>query len=172
MDFTPGSMLNGGLRNFQPIYNEPMSQGTRCHQLAMYVVYESPLQMLADSPTNYLREPECLDFLARVPTVWDETRVLEAKIADYVLVARRNGAAWYVGAMTDATPRDLALDFGFLGAGAYELTLYQDGINADRNGNDYKMVKRNVTAADKLTIHLAPGGGWAGRLAPVGGAAK
>ena len=172
MDFTPGSMINGGLHNFQPIYNQPMSQGTRCHQLAMYVVYESPLQMLADSPTNYLREPECLDFLARVPTVWDETRVLDAKIADYVLVVRRNGASWWIGAMTDETPRDLALDFGFLGAGAYELTLYQDGINADRNGNDYKMVKRNVTAADKLTIHLAPGGGWAGRLAPVGGAAK
>ena len=94
MDFTPGAMLNGGLRNFQTIYNQPMSQGTRCHQLAMYVVYESPLQMLADSPTNYLREPECLEFLSKVPSVWDETRVLEAKIADYVLVARRNGADW------------------------------------------------------------------------------
>jgi len=169
MDFTPGSMVNGGLRNFQPIYNQPMSQGTRCHQLAMYVVYESPLQMLADSPTNYLRELECLDFLAKVPTVWDETHVLDAKIADYVLVAKRNGAAWYVGAMTDATPRDLTIDFGFLaaGSGAYEITLYQDGINADRNGNDYKMVKRTLTAADKLAIHLAPGGGWAARLTPA-----
>ena len=168
MDFTPGSMLNGGLRNFQPIYNEPMSQGTRCHQLAMYVVYESPLQMLADSPTHYLREPECLDFLAKVPSVWDETHVLEAKIADDILVARRNGVNWWVGAMTDATPRDLTIDCSFLGEGTYALTLYQDGVNADRSGNDYKMIKRTVTKADKLAIHLAPGGGWAGVFSPAG----
>jgi alpha-glucosidase len=168
MDFTPGAMINGGLRNFQPIYNLPMSQGTRCHQLGMYVVYESPLQMLADSPTNYLREPECLGFLSRVPSVWDETHVLDAKIADYVLIARRNGTNWWVGAMTDAAPRELTIDFGFLGDGAYALTLYQDGINADRNGNDYKMIKRTVTKADKLAIKLAPGGGWAGMLTPAG----
>jgi len=168
MDFTPGSMLNGGLRNFQPIYNEPMSQGTRCHQLAMYVVYESPLQMLADSPTHYLREPECLDFLAKVPSVWDETHVLEAKIADDILVARRNGVNWWVGAMTDATPRDLTIDCSFLGEGTYALTFYQDGVNADRSGNDYKMIKRTVTKADKLAIHLAPGGGWAGVFSPAG----
>ena len=166
MDFTPGSMLNGGLRNFQPIYNEPMSQGTRCHQLAMYVVYESPLQMLADSPTHYLREPECLEFLAKVPSVWDETHVLEAKIANDILVARRNGVQWWVGAMTDATPRDLTIDCSFLGDGAYALTFYQDGINADRSGNDYKMIKRTVTKADKLAIKLAPGGGWAGVFSP------
>jgi alpha-glucosidase len=168
MDFTPGSMVNGGLGNFQPIYNEPMSQGTRCHQLAMYVVYESPLQMLADSPTHYLREPECLEFLAKVPSVWDETRVLDAKISDYVLVARRNGVKWWVGAMTDATPREMTIDCAFLGDGAYALTLYQDGINADRSGNDYKMIKRTATKADKLTIKLAPGGGWAGVFTPAG----
>ncbi len=93
MDFTPGAMVNGGLKNFQAIYNQPMSQGTRCHQLGMYVVYESPLQMLSDTPTNYLREPECLAFLSKVPTVWDETRVLDAKIGDYVIVARRKGSS-------------------------------------------------------------------------------
>ena len=123
MDFTPGAMINGGLKNFQIIYSQPMSQGTRCHQLAMYVVYESPLQMLSDTPTNYLREPECLAFLSKVPTVWDETRVLDAKMADYVLVARRNGTAWYVGAMTDATPRELTLDLSFLEDRPYEMTL-------------------------------------------------
>jgi alpha-glucosidase len=167
MDFTPGAMVNGTQRSFQVIYNQPMSQGTRCHQLAMYVVFESPLQMLADTPTNYLREPECLAFLSKVPTVWDETRVLEAKIGDYVLLARRSGTAWYVGAMTDWTPRDFTLDLSFLGKGSFDLTSYQDGINADRNASDYKMTKRTVRAAEKLPIKLAPGGGWAAVLVPV-----
>jgi len=167
MDFTPGAMVNGTQKSFQVIYNQPMSQGTRCHQLAMYVVFESPLQMMADTPTNYLREPECLAFLSKVPTVWDDTRVLEAKIGDYVLVARRNGTSWYVGAMTDWTPRDMTVDLSFLGTGTYELTSYQDGANADRNASDYKMTKRTVTAADKLSIKLAPGGGWAAVLVPA-----
>jgi len=160
MDFTPGATLNGGMRNFQIIYSQPMSQGTRCHQLAMYVVYESPLQMLSDAPTNYLREPECLAFLAKVPVVWDETRVLEAKMADYVLVVRRSGTAWYVGAMTDATPRELNLDLLFLDDRSYEIAIFQDGINADRNGNDFALVRKTVTRADKLPIKLAAGGGW------------
>ena len=95
--------------------------GTRCHQLAMYVVYESPLQMLADSPSNYLREPETMEFLGRSPRVWDETRVLDAKIADYVVVARRSGRDWYVGAMTDWTPRELEIDFSFLPAGSFQM---------------------------------------------------
>jgi len=166
MDFTPGAMVNGTQRTFQFIYNQPMSQGTRCHQLAMYVVYESPLQMLSDTPTNYLREPEAMAFLSRVPTVWDETRVLDGKVGEYVLVARRNGANWYVGAMTSWTPRDLSLDLSFLGAGNYDMLLYQDGINADRNGGDYKMIKRAVAKADKLDLKLAPGGGWAAIISP------
>jgi alpha-glucosidase len=161
MDFTPGAMINGGLKNFEPIYRQPMSQGTRCHQLGMYVVYESPLQMLADSPTNYLREPECLEFLARVPTVWDETRVLEAAVGDYVLVARRSGADWYVGAMTDETSRTLVLDLSFLGEGTFEMTLYRDGLNADRNGNDFKVIKKTVSRTDRIDLPLAPGGGAA-----------
>jgi len=166
MDFTPGAMVNGTQRSFQIIYNQPMSQGTRCHQMAMCVVFESPLQMLADTPTNYAKEPECLAFLSKVPTVWDETRVLDAKIADYVLMARRNGTAWYVGAMTDWTAREIAVDLSFLGEGTFEMTLYQDGINADRNASDYKMIKRPVTRHEKLTIKLAPGGGWAAVLIP------
>ena len=92
MDYTPGAMLNATQANFAAIFNRPMAMGTRCHQLAMYVVFESPLEMLADSPSNYLREPEAMEFLAAVPTVWDETRVLDARIADYVVVARRRAA--------------------------------------------------------------------------------
>jgi len=161
MDFTPGAMVNAQKRNFQPIFNRPMSLGTRCHQLAMYVVYESPLQMLADSPSNYLKERECMKFLAKVPTVWDETKVLDAKVADYVLVARRNGDEWYVGAMTDWTARELTVDFSFLSPGRHRIIIYQDGINADRFGNDYKKVTAKVKTADKMKIKLAPGGGWA-----------
>jgi len=161
MDFTPGAMVNAQQRNFQSIFDRPMSLGTRCHQLAMYVVYESPLQMLADSPSNYLREPECMEFLAKVPTVWDETKVLDAKVADYVLVARKNGAEWYVGAMTDWTGRELTVDFSFLGKGRHTIDIYKDGINADRFGNDYKKETRKISARDKMKIKLAPGGGWA-----------
>ena len=161
MDYTPGAMVNAQERNFQPVFNRPMSMGTRCHQLAMYVVYESPLQMLADSPSNYLRETECMEFLAKVPTVWDQTKVLDARVADYVLVARKNGAEWYVGAMTDWTARELTVDFSFLAPGRHTIAIYKDGINADRYGNDYKKQIANVSAGDKMKIKLAPGGGWA-----------
>ncbi|MGK9369312.1 glycoside hydrolase family 97 protein [Melioribacter sp. Ez-97] len=162
MDYTPGAMNNAVKGNFRDIFTQPMSQGTRCHQLAMYVIYESPLQMLADSPTNYLREKESLDFLSIVPTVWDDTKVLDAKAGDYALVARRSGDKWFVGAMTDWNSRTLKLDFSFLDEDRdYEITIYQDGINADRNGNDYKIVRSTVRKGDMIEINLAPGGGWA-----------
>jgi len=161
MDYTPGAMINAQQSDSQSIFNRPMSMGTRCHQLAMYVVYESPLQMLADSPSNYLREPECMEFLAKVPTVWDETKVLDAKVADYVLVARKNDDEWYVGAMTDWKGRELTVDFSFLGPGRHTIDIYKDGINADRYGNDYKKETKKVSAEDKMKIKLAPGGGWA-----------
>jgi alpha-glucosidase len=143
-----------------------MAMGTRCHQLAMYVVYEAPLQMLSDSPSNYLREPEVMDFLKPVPTEWDETKVLDARIADYVLVARRNGSDWYVGAMTDWTPRDLEVDLSFLPQGSFTIDAYQDGVNADHNASDYRKTTSQVSKSTKLKIHLAPGGGWAARIHP------
>jgi alpha-glucosidase len=164
MDYTPGAMSNAAKGSFAKIFQTPMSMGTRCHQLALYVVYESPLQMLADAPTAYLREPESLEFLSAVPTVWDETRVLHAQIGDVIAIARRRGTDWYVGALTDWTPRDLAIDLSFLPAGRFALDAYQDGVNADRPGSDYKRVKSLVDAGTKLTIKLAPGGGWAARL--------
>ncbi len=161
MDYTPGAMNNAIKENFRDIFTQPMSQGTRCHQLAMYVIFESPLQMLADSPTNYLREKESLDFLSIVPTVWDNTKVLDAKVGDYVAIARKSGNKWFVGAMTDWSPRTLKLDFSFLeNERDYKITIYQDGINADRNGNDYKVVKSTVKKGDQIEINLAPGGGW------------
>jgi len=164
MDYTPGAMLNATKKTFASIFERPMALGTRCHQLAMYVVFESPLQMLADSPTNYMREPEAMEFLAPVPTVWDETKVLDAKLGEYVLVARRNGKDWYVGAMTNWTGRDLDIDLSFLPSGNYTMDSYQDGINADRFASDYVKTKTPVTSGKKLKITLAPGGGWAARI--------
>ncbi len=167
MDYTPGAMLNATKASFAPIMHRPMALGTRCHQLAMYVVYESPLQMLADSPSNYLREPEAMEFLAAVPTEWDESKALDGKIAEYVAVARRNGSDWYVGAMNNWTARELEIDFSFLPEGHFEMSAYQDGENADRLGSDYKLVKMPVTRMTKLKIKLAPGGGWAARIQPM-----
>ena len=166
MDFTPGAMLNAQKDSFRPIHDRPMSLGTRCHQLAMYVVYESPLQMLSDSPSNYLREPQMMEFLAPVPTEWDDTKVLDGRIGEYVVVARRNGHDWYVGAMTNWTPRELDIDLSFLPEGNLSVEAYQDGVNADRYGSDYRQVKSQVTKSTKLKLKLAPGGGWAARIHP------
>jgi len=168
MDYTPGAMVNSGSeRNFAAIFERPMSLGTRCHQLAMYVVYEGPLQMLADSPSHYLKEPEVMEFLGPVPTVWDETKVLGAQMGDFVIVARRNGRDWYVGAMTDWTARDLDIDLSFLPAGSFRMTSFQDGVNADRYGTDYKKSVQRVDKTSKLKVHLMGGGGWAAHLAPA-----
>jgi alpha-glucosidase len=166
MDYTPGAMRNATRLTFAAISAQPMAMGTRCHQLAMYVVYESPLQMLSDSPSNYLREPEAMEFLAPVPTEWDETRALDGRIAEYVLVARRNGRDWYVGAMSDWTARDLEVDLSFLPEGSFTMDAYQDGVNADRYASDYKKTTSTVSKSSKLKIHLAPGGGWAARIHP------
>ncbi|MFH1195707.1 MAG: glycoside hydrolase family 97 protein [bacterium] len=166
MDFTPGAMNNVQIGSFKPMFAQPTSMGTRCQQLAMYVIYDSPLQMLADHPTNYYREPECMEFLSKVPSVWEETKVLDAKIADYILVARKSGDVWYIGAMTDADARKLTVDFTFLGDESYTAEIWQDGINADRNGNDFKMISQEVNKNTKMEISLAPGGGWAARVTP------
>ena len=168
MDYTPGAMVNGGKKSFAPVFERPMSQGTRCHQLAMYVVYESPLQMLADSPSHYLREPEVMEFLGPVPTTWDETRVLDAKIGDYIVIARRNGREWYVGAMTDWTPRKLQVDLSFLPAGSFQMQSFEDGPNAVRYGNDFRKSSSRVNKTTRFEINLAEGGGWASRIYPLG----
>jgi alpha-glucosidase len=164
MDYTPGAMLNAQKNSFAAINNRPMSLGTRCQQLALYVIYESPLQMLSDSPSNYVREPEIMDFLGPVPSVWDDTKVLNGKISEYVAVARRSGNDWYVGAMTDWTPRELEIDFSFLPEGNFQMESFEDGVNADRQASDYKMTKTQVNKTTKLKVKLAAGGGWAARI--------
>ncbi|MCF8364593.1 MAG: glycoside hydrolase family 97 catalytic domain-containing protein, partial [Bacteroidales bacterium] len=160
MDYTPGAMINCTEKQFKPIFSRPMSQGTRCHQLAMYVIYESPLQMLADSPSNYYKEPETMKFLKQIPVTWDETKVLDAKIGDYIIIARQKNNKWYLGAMTDWIPRDFEIDLSFLDDGEKQITIWKDGVNADKNPLDLKTVKSTVVKNEKIKIQLASGGGW------------
>jgi alpha-glucosidase len=167
MDYTPGAMINANPKNYKAIFTEPMSQGTRAHQVAMYVVYDGPLQMLSDNPSNYLKEPECTRFISRFPTVWDKTIALQAKSGEYVAIARKNGKNWYIGAMTNNDARNLDFSTAFLDGKNYKVEILQDGINADQHAADYKIVSRNIKAGDKLEAKLAPGGGWAAILTPV-----
>ena len=161
MDYTQGAMLNGTRSTFHPSNSEPMSQGTRCHQLAEYVIFISPLNMLCDSPTHYEAEPECTEFIAGIPTVWDETVPLKSEVGEYVAVARRKGAKWYVGALTNWTPRDLTLDLSPLKVAGKTATVFKDGVNAEKFAQDYEKTTLTIPADGKVTVHLAPGGGVA-----------
>jgi alpha-glucosidase len=172
MDYTPGAMKNYNKRNYRPINAEPESQGTRCHQLAMYVVYEAPFSMLADNPTNYMREKESVDFISSVPEVFDQTVALDGKIGEFAAVARRKGQEWWVGVLGDWNARTVTIDFSFLAPGSYEVEVFQDGINADRDGTDYKKETVNVTAGTKMDVRLSEGGGWVAKVRPVAAASR
>lgn len=161
MDYTQGAMLNGTHDTFHPSNSEPMSQGTRCRQLAEYVIFLSPLNMLCDSPTHYEAEPECTEFIAGIPTVWDETVPLKSEVGEYVAVARRKGAKWYVGALTNWTPRDLTLDLSPLKVAGKSAIVFKDGVNAEKFAQDYEKTTLTIPADGKVTVHLAPGGGVA-----------
>jgi alpha-glucosidase len=167
MDYTQGAMRNATYWNYRPVNNEPMSQGTRCRQLAEYVVFESPLNMLCDSPSNYMREQECLKFISDIPTVWDETKALCGEVGKYIAMARRSGDTWYLGAMTgwDALGMEISLDF--LPEGEYTVEMYVDGPNSYRIARDYKKVTLPLSSDRKLTINMAPGGGFAAVIKPV-----
>ena len=167
MDYTPGAMRNGTKQNFRPIFSQPMSQGTRCHQLAMYIMYEAPFEMLSDNPTIYMREQESVNFIASIPTTFNETIALDGKVSDYAIVARRKGNTWYVGAMSNWNARDATIDLSFLPGGNYEAEIFEDGINADRDATDYKRGLQKVSSNDKLKVHLSSGGGWAARIYPA-----
>lgn len=164
MDYTSGAMRNTTQADFKARDHAPMAKGTRCHQLAQYVVFEVPFQMLSDSPSSYLKEPESTDFITRIPTTFDETVALDGSLAEYVVMARRKGDTWYVGAMTNWTARDLTLDFSFLKGGKYEAVVFADGVNADRDAIDYKRTVVPISPGETLKVHLAPGGGWAAIL--------
>ncbi len=160
LDYEGGGMINAQKNSFRIVDAVPMTQGTRIHQLAMYVVYESPLQFLGGNISDYLREPEYAAFYGSIPFVWDETLVLDGKISDYILVARKSGNDWWVGAMTDWTPRILEVDLSFLGDGNYSAEIYQDGRNAEQYASDYARRLQTVSSQSKLQVQMAPGGGW------------
>ncbi|HUU26400.1 MAG TPA: glycoside hydrolase family 97 protein [archaeon] len=160
MDYTPGAFNNATKKSFESRDLDPMSQGTRCHQLAMYVVYESPLQMLSDSPSNY-RDGKGLDFLSMVPTVWDETRFIQGEVADYIVLARKKGDKWYLGAMTDWEARELEVPLQFLGGGTWKAKVWADGKKADTQAQDLEFSEKEVDSNGTLTVKMAPGGGLA-----------
>ena len=170
-DYTPGAMVNAVRSQFFGNNDHPMSQGTRVHQMAMYTLFDAPLQMLADSPTKYMQNQECTDFIAQIPTVYDEVIPLCGKLGEYVAVAKRKGNKWYIAAMNNWQERDIMIDLsliksagdlgfdqipGFKG----KANVFADGINADREATDYKHTYQQISSADKLQIHLAPAGGW------------
>ena len=168
MDYTQGAMLNGTKETFRAVNSQPMSPGTRCRQLAEYVIFESPLNMMCDSPNNYRKEPECTEFIAQIPTVWTQTVALDGKIGEYAAIARRKGNSWWVGALTDWNARTITLDLSALNlpAGKYTVTLFRDGANADRYAEDYKKESFSLSPDMKLTLEMAPGGGAAAIISP------
>lgn len=168
MDYTPGAMLNMTREQYRPSMAQPGSQGTRVHQMAMMSMYEAPLQMLCDSPTQYLRNRECFSFMAKVPVVWDETIGLAGEMEEYAVVARRRGDEWYVSAINSWAPRKIEIALPFLGDGKWKAEIFADGINADRDATDYTKTSSTVTSATKITAELAPGGGWTARFVRKG----
>lgn len=168
MDYTPGAMSNVQPEHHRISFDHPVGIGTRCHELAKYVVYESPLQMLCDSPSKYRQERESLDLIARIPSVWDDTLVLDGSIGEFIVTARRKGDLWYVGAMSNEDARSLELGLGFLTDGvSYSLHGMEDGVNAHRHAEDYRMVSETVFSAGRMQLQLAPGGGWLGVFSPI-----
>lgn len=183
MDYTPGVMSNAiGPAAFKNIkysgkdsnhqdftirFMRPMSQTTRVHQMAMFTVFESPLQMMADTPSQYRKNSECAEFIARVPTVWDETIALEGSIGDFVMVARKHQTTWFIGAMTDENARTLQLDLSFLEEGKWKMVIFEDGPNAKHWAEDYQSKTLEVTNETKLNISLAPGGGYTARISQL-----
>lgn len=160
LDYTQGAMRNASKGNYRPINSEPMSQGTRCRQLAEYIIFESPLNMLCDNPSNYMREKECTEFIANVPTIWDNTIALNGKIGEYITIAREKDDVWYVGSLTNWDARTLDVDLSFLGEGSFKAEVFKDGANADRSGHDYKKEVIDIPSDRKLSIPMASGGGY------------
>jgi alpha-glucosidase len=167
MDFTPGAFRNAARGKFKALDDEPMSQGTRAHQLAMFVVYESPLTCLADHPAAYAQGPG-FEFIEKVPTVWDDTRVLGGAPGEFVLIARQKNGVWYLGAMTNWEARDLEIPLDFLGKGRFEARIFSDGPEAATEGTSIDVSTRRIRPGEKLKVHLAPGGGLAVILAAAG----
>jgi alpha-glucosidase len=168
MDYTPGAMLNMTRQQYKANFQQPGSQGTRVHQMALMALYEAPLQMLCDSPTQYLRNRECFEFMAKVPVVWDETVGLSGEMESSAAMARRKGDVWYAAAINSWDPCTMEIDTSFLRDGKWSVEIFEDGINADRDATDYRKISRSVKAGEKIKVNLAPGGGWIARFVRKG----
>lgn len=166
-DYTQGAMRNAVKKNFQYIRTEPMSLGTRCRQLAEYVVFDAPLTMLCDSPSNYIAEDECTHLIASVPVVWDESRAIDGKIGEYIVQARRSGEAWWIAGITDWTERDWVIDASAICEGKWKVELFADGVNADQFASDYIRSETTLAADGTLKVHVAPGGGFIAKLTKI-----
>jgi alpha-glucosidase len=161
VDFTPGALRNGTKENWVECYQNPVSMGTRCHQLACYVVHDSPFTMLCDAPTNYEREQDCVDIITSIPDNFDETRIIQGLIGHYIISARRYGSDWYVGGQTNWDEREVGFSLDFLSPGeSYQATIVCDGLNANHQAEDYMIQRKTLTSKDKLNIKMASGGGF------------
>jgi alpha-glucosidase len=164
LDYEPGLLDNATPKIFRPIWGKVMSQTTRCQQLAMFIVYDNPMQIFSGNPSQGWMEPDFMELLGSFPTIWDTTLILEARVAEYIVTARRNGNNWYIGVMSGEIVYYCTVDFSFLPVGHYTATVCSDGINADRNAIDYKIEKTVLHSGNKMPIHLAPGGGFVIRI--------
>ena len=168
VDFTPGAMLNRSKSDWKPVYSTPMSQGTRSHQIANYIVHDTPFTMLADSPSNYLDNPDCLAFLASIPSEWDETQVIDGELGEYIVTLRKKDKGWFIGGQTDWNPRDYTLDFSFLPQGSdFKVTIIKDGMNAGKQAEDHEWESFTANSSTRKNIHLASGGGFAVKIDPL-----
>lgn len=165
VDYTPGAMRNATKADWRAIYYTPASMGTRCHQLAAYIVHDSPFTMLCDAPTNYLNEQECVDFMASLPVEVDSTFIASGELGKYIVTVRKKDVNWYIGGMTNWDERDVQLDFSFLPEGvSYTAVLFKDGVNANKQAEDYRKETIRIDKDSRLTLHLASGGGFAMKL--------
>lgn len=164
VDYTPGAMTNANKTNFRDVFYAPMSQGTRAHQIAEYVVFDAPLTTLCDSPTAYLKEPDCTNFMVSIPTVFDETVIPAGRMGEYIITARRAGDDWFVGGLTNWDARELEIELDFLADGEYAAEIIKDGVNAPSRGEDYILERRLYKRGDRLSVNMASGGGIAVKL--------
>ena len=163
-DYEPGILNNATQKGFRPIEGMVMSQGTRSHQLAMFVVYDNPMQIFSGNPSQAWLEPQFMELLGTVPTTWDETTILDGKVGEYIITARKKGEDWFIGGMTDWSARDFIIKLDFLDKGNYMATICKDGVNADRYAADYTLTDSPVNKNDPVKVHLAPGGGFLIRI--------
>lgn len=165
VDYTPGAMRNATVNDWKAIYYNPMSMGTRCHQLASYIIHDSPFTMLCDAPTNYIKEQECVDFITSIPNEVDSTKILSGELGKYIVTARKKDINWYVAGVTNWDKRDVTIDFSFLENGSnYNVALFKDGINSSKQAEDYAVDKFSVTSKSRKIIELASGGGFAMKI--------